>query len=306
MIETTPPGADAATPRGASAFDARRFNVKPVSWWGLVGRDLLHNRSTMIGAAVLLIMVALSIAAPWIAPRNPNTINVVDRLLHPSREHLLGTDQFGRDLLSRVLYGGRLTLSVGAVSVGIGAILGTLLGMLAGYYGRITDLVIMRLIDLLLAFPGILLALGIVAVLGTGMTNIMIAVGISSIPAYTRVVRGSVLSAREHLYVEAARVIGCREPRILVRHLLPNILAPVIVLSSLGTAIAILYAAALSFLGLGVQPPTAEWGAMLSGGRDWLSVAWWITTFPGIAIMLAVICINVIGDGLRDALDPRL
>jgi peptide/nickel transport system permease protein len=306
MSEATRPGTGPASPNAANALTGRRLNVAPISWWGLVGRDLLRNRATIIGGCLLLVMIGLSLAAPWFSPQNPNTINVAERLTHPGRAHLLGTDQFGRDLLSRVLYGGRLTLSVGAVSVGIGAILGTALGLVAGYYGRLSDLVIMRLIDLLLAFPGILLALGIVAVLGTGMTNIMIAVGISSIPAYTRVVRGSVLSARENLYVEAARVIGCREPRILMRHLLPNILAPIIVLSSLGTAIAILYAAALSFLGLGVQPPTAEWGAMLSGGRDWLSVAWWITTFPGIAIMLAVISINVIGDGLRDALDPRL
>ena len=283
-----------------------RANVKPVSWWGLVWRQLRRNRGALIGGGILLLMVLSAITAPWIAPHNPYTINVPERLTPPGLKYLMGTDQFGRDLLTRILYGGRLTLSVGIVSVGIGAIIGTLLGLAAGYLGGTTDLVTMRLIDLLLAFPGILLALGIVAVLGPGMTNIMIAVGISSIPAYTRVVRGSVLSAKENMYVEAARVIGCREPRILFRHLLPNILAPIIVLSSLGTAIAILYAAALSFLGLGVQPPVAEWGGMLSDGREWLTVAWWITTFPGVAIMIAVICINLIGDGLRDALDPRL
>ncbi len=216
------------------------------------------------------------------------------------------TDHLGRDILSRLLYGARISLTLGLISVGIAATCGTLLGLVAGYYGGRVDLTAGVLIDVMLAFPGILLALGIVTVLRPGITNAMIAVGIAAIPTYTRLVRGSVLAAKNNVYVEAARVVGCRTPRILWLHILPNVLAPLIVLATLGAAQAILAGAALSFLGLGAQPPTPEWGLMLSEGRRYIRDAWWNSMFPGVAIMLTVLAINLLGDGLRDALDPRL
>jgi peptide/nickel transport system permease protein len=209
-------------------------------------------------------------------------------------------------VFSRVVYGGRVSLLVGPIAVTIALVPGVLIGLVAGYYGRWLDSVLMRVIDVMLAFPGILLALGIVAVLGPSLTSLMIAVGIAAIPTYARLTRASVLSARENLYVDAARVVGARDAEILSRHILPNIVAPIIVVSTLGVGAAILVAAALSFLGLGSQPPTAEWGRMLSEGRQYLREQWWIATFPGVAIMLTVLALNLLGDGLRDALDPRL
>ncbi|MCL4467296.1 MAG: ABC transporter permease [Chloroflexi bacterium] len=269
-------------------------------------RRLLQNRGATIGLAVLSFLVVIAVLAPQLAPYDPVDMVPDDRFLLPSGAHPLGTDQFGRDLLSRIMHGARISLTVGLISVGIAAVIGVVLGLLAGYYSGWLDAVIMRSIDVMMAFPGILLALVIVAVLGAGITNVMIAVGISSVPTYARLTRGCVLSAKEFLYVDAARTLGCRDRRILFRHILPNVLAPLIVVSTLGVAGAILSSAALSFLGLGAQPPSPEWGAMLSGGRAYLRDSWWIATFPGLAIMLAVLSINMLGDGLRDALDPRM
>ena len=269
-------------------------------------RTFRRNRGALLGLALLLVLAGLALLAPAIAPYNPIKQSAAEVLEPPSRAHWFGTDQYGRDILSRVLIGARLSLRVGLVSVAIAAACGSVLGLLAGYYGGLADTVIMRLIDVKLAFPGILLAMAIVAVLGPSLVNLMIAVGIGGIPTYTRVVRASVLSGKELLYVLAARATGCPDRCIMFLHILPNVLAPVIVLSTLSIAGAILAASGLSFIGLGAQPPTPEWGAMLSTGRQFLRDAWWMTTFPGLAIMVTVMSINLVGDGLRDALDPRL
>lgn len=280
--------------------------MKAESPWRIALRLLVKNRVAMAGLAILLAMALLAIFAPQIASYDPDEVDILNQLLGPSRAHPMGTDLFGRDILTRILYGGRTTLVVGLISVGIAGAVGILLGLVAGYYGGITDTLIMRFIDILLAFPRILLALTIVGMLGPGLFNVMLAVGVAGITGYSRLVRGSVLSAKEQVYVEAAKIIGCKDSIILFRHLLPNVIAPVIVLATLDIAAAILAASSLSFLGLGVQPPTAEWGAMLNAGRDYLRSAPWITLFPGLAIMLSVLSINLLGDGLRDALDPRM
>jgi len=280
--------------------------TKPQSPWSIALERLWSNKTAMTGLGILLLLALLSAAAPKIAPYDPLIMNLPKQLQPPSREFLLGTDLLGRDTLSRLLYGGRTTLVIALFAVGISLVTGVLLGLLSGFYGGLADSLIMRFIDMLLAFPRILLALCVVALLGVGLANVMIAVGIAGISGYARVVRGAVLSAKEHVYVDAARVVGCRSNRIMFRHVLPNVVAPVIVLATLDVAHAILAASSLSFLGLGAQPPTPEWGLMLNEGRNYLRVAPWITTVPGLTIMLTVLCINMFGDGLRDALDPRL
>jgi peptide/nickel transport system permease protein len=279
---------------------------KPQSEWRVVMRQLRRNRMAMIGAAILIIEIVLAIGAPIIAPFDPLDQNPRAALQAPSREHLMGTDDTGRDLFSRVIWGARISLRVGIVSVLIGGGIGIMLGVIAGFRGGWLDNVIMRFIDLLLAFPGILLALGIIAILGPGLSNVMLAVGISSIPGYTRVARGSTLALREREFVTSARSIGAKDRRIMLRYILPNVLPPLVVLATLGIAGAILTAAGLSFIGLGAVPPTPEWGAILTLGRKYINQAWWYTTFPGIAIMITVLGINMLGDALRDALDPKL
>ncbi len=269
-------------------------------------RALLHNKGAVVGLAVLAVLALAALLAPLLPLTDPIQIDSPHALYSPGTPYLFGSDQYGRDVLSRVVFGGRVSLVVGPIAVGIALIPGVVVGLLAGYYGRWVDVVLMRVVDVMLAFPGILLALGIVAVLGPSLTSLMVAVGISSIPTYARLTRASVLSARELLYVDAARVVGANDTAILARHILPNVVAPVIVVSTLGIGAAILVAATLSFLGLGSQPPTAEWGRMLSEGRQYLREQWWIATFPGLAIMLTVLALNLVGDGLRDALDPRL
>jgi peptide/nickel transport system permease protein len=281
-------------------------SVRPRSPWLIALYQLRRNKGAMVGLVAFVLVALSGIFAPQLAPYDPVLISPDDYLQPPSPAHWFGTDSYGRDVLSRTLYGGRISLKVGLGSVIIAAILGVLLGLTAGYFGGWVDGAIMRFIDMLLAFPGLLLALGVVALLGPGMDNVIVAVGISGIPGYARVVRGCVLSAREEVYVEAARSVGCRDGHIVVRHLLPNILGPVIVLSTLDIAWAILTASSLSFLGLGAQPPTPEWGAMLSEGRGVLREAPWQTAFPGLMVMTTVLSINLFGDGLRDALDPRM
>jgi peptide/nickel transport system permease protein len=291
-----------ALDRGREASAAARFSGrKPAR---RIAADFLRrfrrNGGAVLALAVLAVVVALTVLAELIAPADPNRMGQGPIFSPPSPAYPLGTDQFGRDILSRLLYGGQISLRLGLISVSIATAAGVLIGLVAGYYGAWTDLLLMRLMDVMLAFPGILLALSVVAILGPGLTNAMIAVGVAAIPAYSRVVRGSALAVKQQDYVLAARVVGCTGRRIMLRHILPNVVAPVIVLATLGVA------SALSFLGLGAQPPSPEWGAMLSAGRDHLRQAWWISTFPGLAIMVVVLAINIVGDGLRDALDPRL
>ena len=269
-------------------------------------RRLLRDRGALAALVVLVLVIASAVLAPVLPLANPIQVDSPHALYSPGSPYLFGSDQYGRDVFSRVIYGGRISLLVGPIAVVIALVPGVAVGLIAGFYGRWADTLLMRVIDVMLAFPGILLALGIVAVLGPSLTSLMIAVGISTIPTYARLTRASVLSARENLYVDAARVVGAPDVSILVRHILPNVVAPIIVISTLGVGSAILVAATLSFLGLGSQPPTPEWGRMLSEGRQYLREQWWIATFPGLAIMLTVLALNVLGDGLRDVLDPRL
>lgn len=267
---------------------------------------LVRNPAGVAGLVVLVGLPSLALIAPWIAPYSPIDQSLLDSLEGPSAAHWFGTDQFGRDIFSRVLYGGRYSLPVGLIAVTIAAVIGVPLGLIAGYYRGWAESIIMRLMDVMLAFPGILLSLTAISILGPGLNNVMIAVGLSGIPGYARLMRGSALQLRSLSYVEAARICGASDRRIISMHILPNVLAPLIVLASLGVGTSLLAASGLSFLGLGAQPPLPEWGAMLSTGRNYVELAWWITTFPGLVIVLTVLATNLIGDALRDALDPRL
>jgi len=281
-------------------------SAKPRSPWAIAFAQLLRNKGAMIGLIVFAIIVLCSIFAAELAPYDPLLMSPQDYLQPPNKTHWFGTDSYGRDVLSRTLHGGRVSLTVGLFSVVVAGLFGVLLGLVAGYYRGPADGIIMRFIDVLLAFPGLLLALGVVALLGPGLANVIIAVGIAGIPSYARTVRGSVLSAREEVYVDAARSVGCRGSHIVLRHLLPNVVGIIVVISTLSIAWAILTASSLSFLGVGTQPPTPEWGVMVSEGRGLLREAPWLTTFPGLMIVLTVLSVNLFGDGLRDALDPRM
>ncbi len=294
-----------STPASATT-DIAKLQQTQRRAWRLFLRRAVASPNVMIGGTLLLVFVVMTVAAPVFTEADPVAMSPRTRLMAPGGAHIFGTDDFGRDIFTRILYGGRLSLQVGLVSVSIGAIGGTLLGVVAGYAGRWVDAVIMRGIDVMLAFPGILLALVIVSILGRSLFNVMIAVGISSLPLFARTARGTTLAVREMDYVLAARALGSNPAAIVWRHVIPNILAPIIVLTTNGVAGAIIAGAALSFLGLGAQPPEPEWGLMLSQGREYLRSAWWITTFPGLAIMFTVMAINLLGDGLRDLLDPRL
>lgn len=266
---------------------------------------LRRNRLAMLGIGILAFFLFLAIFANVLAPYDPTKTDLGNALQGPSYENLLGTDWLGRDVFSRILFGSRISLAIGLISVSIGLFIGVPLGAISGYYGGKFDLIVQRLVDIMIAFPGILLAIVVVTVLGLGVENVMIAVGIASVPIYTRLVRGSVLSVKEQGYISAAKALGIGDIRIIIRHIMPNCLGPIIVQSTFQFATAILWAAGLGFLGLGAQPPDPEWGAMLSKGREYLRTAHHLTTFPGLAILFVVLGFNLIGDGLRDALDPR-
>ncbi len=287
------------SPLGVTAERPSRRGTKTL-------RRFLRHRGGMLGGVLLLGLIAIAVFAPYLAPADPLAVNPIDALLPPSGEHWMGTDTLGRDMTSRVIYGARISLRLGLVSVSIALTVGVLVGVLAGYLGGRIDGVLMRFVDILLAFPPLVLALVAVFALGPGLTNAMIAVGISSIPAYARITRGEVLSAKENLYVQSAQALGAPTWVVMFRHIMPNIIAPNIVMAALGTGSAILAGAALSFLGLGAQAPLPEWGLMLSQGRGFMSLAWWLTVFPGLGIMVTVMAMNLLGDGLRDVFDPRL
>jgi ABC-type dipeptide/oligopeptide/nickel transport system permease subunit len=269
-------------------------------------RRFASDRSALIGLAVIAVIALAGVGAPLLAPYDPNVQALELRRAVPSPEHLLGMDELGRDILSRLMYGAGNTLVAGTMAVVVGAVIGVPLGLVAGYYGRNVEAVIMRAMDAMLAFPSFLLAIVIVAVLGPSLENATLAIGIAQIPAFTRLVRGSVLSVRQNEFVTSAIAVGARGRRIMAYHVFPNVTPSIIVLSTVSLANAVLSIAGLSFLGLGAQPPSAEWGIMLRSGREYLRDAPHLTAAPGVAIMALVLAFNLVGDGLRDALDPRL
>lgn len=279
-------------------------SVEPSRSRKTLGR-LVRHKSAMLGLSILIVLVLAALLAPLIAPYDPTKISR-DVMQAPSLNHLMGTDNLGRDVFTRVLYGARISLQMGFIAVAIAASIGTLIGVISGTYGGWVDGFFMRFIDALMALPGILLALTVAATLGPGLYNAMIAVGVAWIPSFARIVRSSVLQINETTYVEAARASGASDFRLIMRHILPNAMAAVLVLASLGVATAILVGAALSFLGIGASPPTPEWGIMLSDGRQFMRSAWWIMAFPGLAITVTVLGANLVGDGLRDVFDPRM
>lgn len=269
-------------------------------------RRFRRNPMCIVGISLVGLLLFIAVFGPLIAPNDPILVNTADRFTPPGREYWFGTDEFGRDIFSRILYGGRIAVQVGLVSVTVAFFGGIVLGLVSGYYGGIVDTILSRLLEIWLSFPDILFVIAVVAILGPSLNTVILALGFLSIPAYARIVRGSVLSTRRELYVEAARSVGVGSNRIMLRHILPNVVAPLIILSSMRFGGALLTGAGLSFIGLGAQPPSPEWGAILSTGRMYMYQAPWITVFPGLAIAIFVLGVNMLGDGLRDVLDPRL
>lgn len=285
----------------AAAGDLPRRRAAALSW-----QRMARSPNLLVGLAVLAVVVGAALFARFLAPYNPVDQSFADQLRPPSAVHLFGTDEFGRDIFSRVIYGTRIALSVGVISDGIALGIGVVFGVVAGYFGGWADSAVMRTVDVMLAFPYLLLAMIVVAILGPNLTNAMIAIGIVYTPQFARLVRGAVLAIRGQEFVEAAGAVGAGSVRVLARHVLPNILSPIIVMATLTIGFTIVETAGLSFLGLGASPPTPEWGSMLATGRSYMLTAPWIATFPGVAILVTVIGFNLVGDGLRDLLDPRL
>jgi peptide/nickel transport system permease protein len=269
-----------------------------------VARRLLRDRRATAGAVLLAVVAAAALTAPWIAPYDPGA-QTADILVAPGRTHPLGTDDLGRDLLSRIIFGGRISLLVGLVTVALAAAVGALLGLVAGYYGRWVDTLVMRYIDLQWAFPNFIIAVGLVAIFGTGLANVIVAITLAFLDDFARITRGMVLAIRGEEYVAAARALGASDRRIIFRHILPNAVSPIIVQGTVSISYAILGEAGLSFLGLGVKPTTPTWGLILNDARPFFVSAWWLGVFPGLAIMLVVLSINFVGDALRDLLDVR-
>jgi peptide/nickel transport system permease protein len=278
---------------------------KAVSITSQTFHSLLKNKLAVIGGILVLLVFILSIFAPLVAPYNPSTIDIKNILVGPSASHVLGTDDLGRDVLSRMLWGGRISLQVGFVAVGIATLIGILLGSLAGYYGGWIDSMLMRSVDIMLSIPTIFLVLAVIAILEPSIMNIMIVIGLTSWMEPARLIRAEFISLKEREFVIAARAMGAPDSRIILRHVLPNGLSPILVSATMGIGGAILIESALSFLGLGVQPPTPSWGSLLSSGKDNIEIAWWLSAFPGLAILITVLGYNLLGEGIRDALDPR-
>jgi peptide/nickel transport system permease protein len=266
----------------------------------------LKNKMAVAGSLVVLLLFAVSLLAPWIAPCDPSAIDLTQVLAAPSSAHLFGTDQLGRDVLSRMIWGARISLKVGFVATGIAILLGAILGAVSGYYGRWVDAVIMRFVDIMLCFPTFFLILAVIAILEPSIWNIMIIIGLTGWMGITRLVRADFISLKERDFVLAARVIGASDLRIIFIHILPNAMASILVATTLGIAGAILTESALSFLGIGVQPPTPSWGNILTAGKDNIDIAWWLSLYPGLAILITVLGYNLLGEGIRDSLDPRL
>ncbi len=275
--------------------------IKSVFW-----QRFLKNKMALAGSTIVVLFFAVSLLAPWIAPYDPGAINLKLVLMPPSAAHLLGTDQLGRDVLSRMIWGAKISLKVGFAATGLAIFIGTILGAIAGYYGRWIDAVIMRFVDIMLCFPTFFLILAVIAFLEPSIWNIMIVIGLTGWMGITRLVRADFTSLRERDFVLAARGIGAGDFRIILIHILPNAMASVLVAATLGVAGAILTESALSFLGIGVQPPTPSWGNILTAGKDNIDIAWWLSLYPGLAILLTVLGYNLLGEGIRDSLDPRL
>jgi len=264
-----------------------------------------HNRLAIFSSICILILIFIAIFSNIISPYEPNRQNLVQRLLPPTKQFIMGTDDLGRDVFSRIIYGSRVSLTVGAVAVGISMFIGIILGLVSGYYGGIIDSIIMRLVDIMLCFPTFFLILMVIAFLEPNIYNVMIVIGLTSWPGITRLIRGEVLSIRERDYIQLAKISGISDLRIMFVHILPNVIGPIVVNTTLGIGSAILAESALSFLGLGVQPPTPSWGNILTTGKDYIHIAWWLSVFPGIMIFFTVLCFNLLGEGLRDIFDPR-
>jgi len=266
---------------------------------------LMKNKLAVTGGILVLLVFVLSILAPWIAPYNPAAIDIKNILVGPSFSHILGTDDLGRDVFSRMLWGGRISLEVGFVAVGIATVIGVILGAIAGYYGGWVDSIIMRAVDIMLSIPTIFLVLAVIAILEPSIINIMIVIGLTGWMEPARLIRAEFISLKEREFVIAAHALGAMDVRIILKHILPNGLSPILVSATMGIGGAILVESALSFLGLGVQPPTPSWGSLLSSGKDNIEIAWWLSAFPGLAILVTVLGYNLLGEGIRDALDPR-
>jgi len=279
---------------------------KKRSLWLNAWVRLKRNKRAMFGLYFFFFLVIVALVSPLLFPEGYDVQIIDDQYIAPCAEHPFGTDNVGRDILTRICYGAKISLQLGLISVAISFIAGGLIGAVSGFYGGWIDNIIMRFMDIVQSIPNILLAIVIAATLGPGMANAMIAVGISGIPGYARIIRGSILTVRDMEYIEAARAITAGDGRIIGKHIIPNVLSPMIVQATMGIAGAILTAANLSFIGLGVQPPAPEWGAMISAGRNYIRDYWWMVTFPGLAIMVTVVSFNLLGDGIRDALDPRM
>jgi len=272
----------------------------------IIGKRFSRNRLSVIGAVTVLLLITISLLAPFIAPYDPTAIDVRHTLSPPSKTHLLGTDELGRDLLSRIIWGSRVSLKVGFVAVGIAIVIGIVIGAIAGFYGGKVDAILMRFVDIMLAFPTFFLILAVIAILEPNIFTIMAVIGITSWMDVARLVRAEFLSLKERDFVGAARAVGVSDTRLIFRHILPNALSPVFVAATFGVAGAILIESGLSFLGLGVQPPDPSWGNILTAGKDNIEIAWWLSLYPGLAILITVLSYNLVGEGLRDALDPRL